>query len=155
MNYHVRSRRVLACVAAVVVAVAGLLLLQLIRESVTISGNAVAPVAGTKVPLDVTFTNGYAVPVSVTDLSVTVRDVTAPNADAAHPCTVGDFAVEQLSSDATIIVGAGATRSLRSLQFPDASWPQVRLRDNSTNRDGCAGASLTLGYTASRTWQIL
>jgi hypothetical protein len=155
MNYHVRSRRVLVSVAAVVVVIAGLLLLQLIRESMTISGDAVAPVAGVKVPLDVTFTNGYAVAVAVTDLSVTVRAVTAPNADAGHPCTVGDFAVQQLPSDATIIVGAGATRSLQSLQFPDASWPQVRLRDSSTNTDGCAGASLTLAYTASRTWKIL
>jgi hypothetical protein len=155
MSDHTRSRRVLAGVVVVVTATAGVLLLCLIRESMTISGDAVAPVASTKVPLDVTFTNGYRVPVSVTELNVTVRGVTAPNADAAHPCTVADFAVDQLSSDVAITVGAGATSSLRSLRFPDASWPQVHLRDTATNQGSCAGASLTLAYTASRTWKFL
>ena len=155
MSGHIRSRRVLAGVTTVVVALAGLLLLHVMRASMTITGDAAAPIAGSKVPLDVTFTNGYPVAVSVTELNVMVHGVSAPNADAAHPCTVVDFAVDQLSSDAAITIGAGATSSLRSLRFPDASWPQVHLRARDTDQDGCTGASVTLAYTASRTWKIL
>ena len=118
----------------------------------TISGNVAKPVSpGVMARLDLTFTNPNDVPMSVTDLSVTVRKVTAPNADDAHPCVVGDFAVGKASSSIKITVAARATSALSSLGLPPGAWPQVGMLDRPANQDGCKGASLTLGYAASGT----
>jgi hypothetical protein len=116
---------------------------------IAIDGNATEPISpGVKVPLDLEFTNPHGFPISVTDLSVTVKKVSAPNADDIHPCAVGDFAVDQVSSTLDIKVDAGATSTLSSLDVGRAMWPHVGLLDRSVDQDGCKGASLTLAYAA-------
>lgn len=118
----------------------------------TISGSTATPMSpGVMGALDLIFTNPHDVPMSVIDLSVTVRKVSAPNADDAHPCAVGDFTVGKASSSIKITVAAGATSALSSLGLPRATWPQVGMLDRPANQDGCKGASLTLGYAASGT----
>lgn len=104
---------------------------------------------GVKVPLNVSFTNPHPYRLWVSDLRVTVRGVDAPRADGAHPCTLRDFAVDQLRSSITFELPAGTTRTLRSLRFPREKWPQVGMLDLSVNQDGCKGAFLQLGYSAS------
>lgn len=119
--------------------------------SFTIAGSAAQPISpGVMAPLDLSFTNPRDVPMSVTDLSVTVRKVSAP-ADDAHPCAVGDFAVDQASNDLRIAVAARATSTLSSLVLSRAKWPQVGMVERSVNQDGCKGASLTLLYAAAGT----
>ncbi|MHB8273466.1 MAG: hypothetical protein ACYDC9_01650 [Dermatophilaceae bacterium] len=121
-------------------------------RSFSIYGNAANPISpGVRAPLDLALTNPQDVPMSVTGLSVRVQKVSAPNADDAHPCVVGDFTVEQASSGITITVAARATSTLSGLGLPRATWPQVGMLDRSVNQDGCKGASLTLGYTATGT----
>ena len=121
-------------------------------SSFTISGYVATPVSpGVMAPIDLIFTNPHDVPISVTDLSVTVRKVTAPNADDAHPCAVGDFRVGKASSSIKITVAARATSALSNLGLPSATWPQVGMLDRPANQDGCKGASLTLAYAASGT----
>jgi hypothetical protein len=123
-----------------------------ISEPFTIAGDAAEPNSpGVMVPLDLEFMNPHDAALSVTDLSVTVRDVSAPNADNLHPCTAGDFAVAQVSSSLAITVAGRATSTLTSLGVPRASWPQVAMIDRPVNQDGCKGASLALAYTASGT----
>lgn len=120
--------------------------------SFTIEGDATEPISpGVRTPLDLRLTNPHDVPMSVTDLSVTVQKVSAPNADNAHPCSIGDFSVDQASSSITIKVAARATNALSSLGLARTAWPQVGMLDRSANQDGCKGASLTLGYAASGT----
>jgi hypothetical protein len=117
-----------------------------------ISGKTATPMSpGVMAALDLIFTNPHDVPMSVTDLSVTVRKVTAPNADDAHPCVVGDFSVGKASGSIKITVAAGATSALSSLGLPRATWPQVGMLERPANQDGCKGASLTLAYAASGT----
>jgi hypothetical protein len=121
-------------------------------SSFTITGNAARPLSpGLLTPLDLSFTNLNDVSMSVTDLAVTVREVSAPNADGAHPCAATDFAVDQSSSDVKITVAARATSSLSRLDVPHAKWPQVSLLQRPVNQDGCKGASLTLAFAASGT----
>jgi hypothetical protein len=121
-------------------------------SSFTISGSTAKPVSpGVMAPLDLIFTNPNDVAMSVTDLSVTVRKVSAPNADDAHPCVVGDFTVAKASGSIKITVAARATSALSSLGLARATWPHVGLLDGPANQDGCKGASLTLGYAASGT----
>ena len=100
-------------------------------------------------PLDLSLTNPNDSAMSVTDLRVRVQKVSAPNADAAHPCAAGDFAVAQGSSSRKITLAARATRTLSNLGLPRASWPHVGMLNRPANQDGCKGASLTLAYTAS------
>jgi len=120
--------------------------------SFTIKGDAAGLISpGVMAPLDLLLTNPQGVPMSVTDLSVTVRRVSAPNADDAHPCVVGDFTVEQASRNLEITLPARATSALSRLGVARASLPAVGMLKRSVNQDGCKGASLTLGYAASGT----
>ncbi len=104
---------------------------------------------GVSVPIDLALTNPHDVEMTISGLQVVVREVSAPQADGAHPCTVDDFRVDQAPGGLELRVLAGETSTLRGLAVPRAGWPQVGMRDRSVNQDGCKGASLTLGYTAT------
>ena len=99
--------------------------------------------------------SGRAVPVLISVFIVAavvrVRGVSAPNAEHAHPCTLDDFTVDQVSSGIKITLAARATSTLSSLGLPRATWPAVGMLERSVDQDGCKGASLTLGYAASGT----
>jgi hypothetical protein len=117
MSDVVRARLVLACVL-LVVGVVAVVVVRLVAGdgedlggvatgagaggaeladapgSFTIAGEATEAISpGVMVPLDVELTNPHGATLSVTDLSVSVREVSAPSADAVHPCDVGAFAV--------------------------------------------------------------
>jgi hypothetical protein len=118
--------------------------------SVTISGNTTELISpGVRVPLDLKLTNPHAFALTATGLRVTVQKISAPHADNAHPCTIGDFAVDQPSSGLKITVAAHSTRTLSNLGLPPTSLPHVGMLNRPVNQDGCKGASLTLAYTAS------
>ena len=117
-----------------------------------IEGSAAGPISpGAKAPLDLKLTNPHDVPMSVTDLRVTVREVSAPNADGVRPCAVGDFAVDQTSSSRRITLAAHSTSTLSSLGLPRETLPHVGMLNRPANQDGCKEASLTLAYTATGT----
>jgi hypothetical protein len=121
-------------------------------RSFTIEGEAAAPISpGIRAPLDLELTNPNDVAMSVTDLRVTVRAVSAPNADDSHPCAVGDFAIDQARSRLEVTLTTRSTSTLSNLGIPRATLPQVGMLNRPVNQDGCKGASLTLGYTASGT----
>jgi hypothetical protein len=121
-------------------------------ESFTIEGYAREPLApGESAALDLAITNPHGVAISVSDLDVTVRDVSAPNSDDLHPCTLGDFTVDQVSNDLDLNLAANAKSALSSLGLPESLWPRVGMLDRAVNQDGCKGASVTLEYVASGT----
>lgn len=153
MSDTARKRYLLVCGAGcAMVLLAGVVLVRLIFGSLSIEGDAAAPVtAGISVPLDLAITNRSDFRVAVKDLTVAVRSVHAPNADRAHPCTVGDFLVRQVSGDLEIVVGARTSSTLSELHLPRTTWPRIGM----LNRSGCAGAMLDLDFTASRNLKIL
>ncbi len=104
---------------------------------------------GVAAPLDLSLTNTGAVPIRVSSLTVTVRGVTAPNADADHPCSAADFAVHQAAEGLDLSLSAGETQRLSALQLPVASWPRIRLMNLPVNQDGCKQATLTLDYSGA------
>jgi len=117
---------------------------------IALAGSATAPISpGVTAPLDVRLTNPYTAAVTVTGLRTTVLGVDAPNADALHPCTVADFAVDQALIGLEVTVAAGATTTLGSLGVPPASWPQVGMVARTVNQDGCKGSSVRLDYSAA------
>ena len=120
--------------------------------SFTVEGNTSESISpGVRAPLDLKLTNPYDSSMSVTRLRVTVQAVTAPNADKIHPCTVGDFAVDQASSTLEITIAAHSTSTLSDLGVAPANRPHVGMHERPVNQDGSKGASLTLGYAASGT----
>lgn len=118
----------------------------------TIEGTATKPISpGVSTSLDLKLTNPHDIPMSVTDISVTVQQVSAPNSNVAHPCSVGDFTADQASSGRKITVAARSTSTLSDLGLARADQPHVGMLNRSVNQDGCKGASLTLAFTASGT----
>ena len=114
-----------------------------------IQGDATAPVSpGISVPLDLRFTNPHVEALSVTQLKVTMRKLTAPLADEDHPCSVKDYEVTQMDSAVEIMLPPSATTGLRDLDIPQKRWPQVGMIYGESNQDGCRGATLKLAYTA-------
>lgn len=118
-------------------------------DSFSITGDVSAPIVpGSRVPLDLTIANEHAAAMVVTQLKVLVTRVEAPRADASHPCSVDDFAIEQVDSKLSVIVSPATSQSLSQLGIPDSAWPSLGMRETSVNQDGCKGASLTLSYSA-------
>lgn len=119
-------------------------------ETFAITGSLSEPIEpGVLVPLDLEIFNPHEVPMTISDLSVTVESVTAPNATTLHPCSVDDFDVEQMVSTTDVTIGARATSSLEELDVSNVDLPKVGMLNTSANQDGCKGASLTLTYSAS------
>ncbi|WP_104089585.1 MULTISPECIES: hypothetical protein [unclassified Cryobacterium] len=104
---------------------------------------------GILVPIDLEFDNPHHFNLDVIDLRVLIDGVDAPNADADHPCTAGDFEVSQTTLAAALTIPAHLTRALSELDLPRASWPRVGMRSSETNQDGCKGALITLNYSAT------
>jgi hypothetical protein len=118
--------------------------------SFTIDGDAVAPISpGVRARLDLKLTNRQDRPLTVTDLRVTVQGVSAPNADAGHPCAARDFVVDQASDGLEVTLASRSTSVLSGLGVSLADQPHVGMVNRAANQDGCKGASVTLGYTAS------
>lgn len=114
-----------------------------------IEGDATAPMSpGISVPIALEFTNFHAEPMSVTHLRVTIRRLTAPEADADHPCSLDDYVVHQVDASMRVLVPPNTTAGLHSLRIPEASWPRIGMVNRSVNQDGCRNAELKLGYSA-------
>jgi hypothetical protein len=120
----------------------------------TISGNlsgALSP--GVSLPLNLTLSNPNKKPLSVTNLTVTVQNVTRTSSAVTRnlPCGTADYAVTQYSGPYPLTVPANGTVSLSSLGVPPLALPKVAMLDTGSNQDGCKGATLTLAYAGSGT----
>jgi hypothetical protein len=116
---------------------------------VRISGSVGGLMPGVPRALDLSLTNSYRAPVSVTGLRVVVGSMRAPRSSALLPCSLGDFFVQQFRGSYPLRLPPSSTRSLDSLGVAPDSQPQIMLVDSSTNQDGCQGATLTLAYTGT------
>ncbi|MDQ3155449.1 MAG: hypothetical protein M3Q98_01805 [Actinomycetota bacterium] len=174
MNDVARKRYVRGCILALILVIAAIILLRSCdptksgdgdgdsggsgegrsgdpSSSFTIKGNASEVISpGVTVSLDLEITNPHNFPLAVTGLDVTLSDIDAPRAGGARPCTVGDFQLTQ-ASDVAITIAARSTSTFSSLDLDRKTWPQVGMLNRPVNQDGCKGASLKLGYTASGT----
>lgn len=114
-----------------------------------IDGDLTRPVSpGVSVPLDLRLSNTQQIPLVVTQLTVAVEAVSAPGADAGHPCTVDDFVITQPPAGLSLTLRPHERRTLSALGIPATSWPTVGMRNGSTDQAGCKGASITLAYAA-------
>lgn len=119
-------------------------------ETFSITGDTTVLISpGVSARLDLTVTNPHNQRLTVRGLTVTLPTVTAPNAHAAHPCTIADFQIVQLPRSVVITVPAKTTKSLSALGVAANRWPRLTMIDSAANQDGCKGATLTLAYTAT------
>jgi hypothetical protein len=92
--------------------------------------------------VDFKINNPLSTPQYITQVAVSISSVTAPNADATHPCSASDFAIsgspvaidQDLASGDTSFSPSGAT---------------LAMNDSNSNQDGCKGATVNLAFNAS------
>ena len=119
-------------------------------DSFTISGDLAEPVSpGAAIPLDLSITNTHTSPLVVSDVTVIVQSIHAPNATESRPCSTDDYEVLQMPVTLTLLVGSRTSSSLAELDVAQEDWPQVGMIDAASNQDGCKSASLELAYTAT------
>jgi hypothetical protein len=100
-------------------------------------------------PLDLELVNPNSTPLSISNLVVAIGGVSAPQADATHPCSAADFAVGQFSGVYGMTVPASSSRRLSELGVSENQMPQVAMLNRSVNQDGCKGSTLTFAFTGS------
>lgn len=119
-------------------------------RALIIAGTTDEPMTpGTTASLDLRFTNPTQTSVAITKVRVNVASVRTPSANEGHPCSLGDFTVEQASPGLDVTLAPGATATLSGLGVPDDAWPRVGMYNLDSNQDGCKGATLSLEYSAS------
>jgi len=119
------------------------------RQFFTIDGDLTEPlIPGSGSSLNLSITNPLDSALAVSMLLVEVDAVDAPNATAEHPCTVEDFAVDQMPGVSEWVVETDSTSTLSELGVSSDDWPVVRMLDTETNQDGCKDATLSLSYSA-------
>lgn len=104
---------------------------------------------GLTLPLDLRITNPNSSALAVQSLGVTIAGVTAPHADADHPCTTADFSAEQFSGRYGFEVPASGTSSLSELGFPEDQLPQITMLNRPVNQDGCKEATLHFDFAGT------
>ena len=115
---------------------------------IRITGSVRAPLRpGVSAPVRIGLLNTTMRPVRIRRVRVFIDGITAPHADARHPCTAEDFEVLQMRRG-VLEVPAGRYVDLTALRVPVPDWPQLTMRNRPVNQDGCKGASLTLRYRA-------
>jgi hypothetical protein len=102
---------------------------------------------GTSAPIAIRLQNPNKHKVQMKRVRVKITGITAPNADAAHPCTTADFAVRQMPR-LTLRVPAKRTTDLAALGVPMEAWPSLTMLNRPLNQDGCKGAELKLRFKA-------
>jgi hypothetical protein len=115
---------------------------------VAITGTVQLPLSpGVSSPIHVTLMNPNPHRLLIRRVKVMVTGISAPSADAAHPCTIDDFEVRQMPRG-ILRLPAGRAVDLVELGTPEQSWPHLAMRNRALNQDGCQGAEITLTYRA-------
>lgn len=120
-------------------------------QEFTINGDGSSPLypGGAATKINLGFTNPNAVSLQMTSpLTVAIQSVTAPNATVQHPCSTSDYAVTQYTGSYPFTIPPGSS-TLSSIGISNTLWPTVRMVESGHNQNGCAGASVTVTYTAS------
>jgi hypothetical protein len=113
----------------------------------TVGGSITTPLyPGTSQPLDLTFTNPGASPITIASGGVTGANIAITTNKVG--CAGSNFTVSH-GLTASVIVPANqlVPVSLQTLAIPQANWPVIAMLETHTNQDACEGATLTLTYS--------
>jgi hypothetical protein len=116
-----------------------------------ISGNFGPLWPGTSQAVDLALTNPNDRLISISRLTVSIQQVSAPRASSALPCSAADFSVSQFSGAYPLDVPAHDTVHLSDLGVAAPHGPQLRMLNRPVNQDGCQDATVTLAYAGTAT----
>jgi hypothetical protein len=110
-------------------------------------GNLAAPLCpGVSEPLDMTFANPNAGPITIAAGGITKSNIAVTTNKAG--CAASNFAVTQgLKVKVTIPAHLTTPVSLSALHVPNSDWPVITMLNTPTNQDACEDAKLTLTYS--------
>jgi ABC-type glycerol-3-phosphate transport system substrate-binding protein len=91
--------------------------------------------------VDFKINNGSSENQYISAVAVSISSVTAPNADAGHPCTASDFDLVQPNAINADLTSGDHTYS--------PSGATLALKNTASNQDGCKGATVNLAFNAS------
>jgi hypothetical protein len=109
---------------------------------------------GVSVPLNLVFTNPYTFSggLKITGVTVTVQQATVKGGQPNPACPgPANIAVTQASFTGPLTVPRTSTRSLSDLGVPQAQWPQIAMRNLTTNQDVCKNTTFNFTYTGTAT----
>jgi hypothetical protein len=91
--------------------------------------------------VDFKITNADSTNQFIQSVTVSIASVTAPNADATHPCDAGDFTVVQPNAIHDDLTPGAHTYS--------PSGATLAMKNTAGNQDGCKGATVNLAFAAA------
>lgn len=91
--------------------------------------------------INLSITNPFTVPMTVTSLGVTVTGTNTPGCGAAN------YAVTAYSGGYPLTIPANSTKTLQQLGKTRAQWPKVQMLNLPVNQDACKGAAVSLQYS--------
>jgi LPXTG-motif cell wall-anchored protein len=95
--------------------------------------------------IDLLLTNPNDVSLRLQDLTVTLSSI-IPAVGAVGPCTAADFVIDQLPSNAGLILPPHSNQTLTALGVTNADLPRLTMLDSAQNQDGCKSAVVNLHY---------
>jgi hypothetical protein len=113
----------------------------------TVGGDLASPLyPGVSEPLDLTFTNDAASPLTIAAGAVSAANIKITSRTSG--CAASNFSVTQgLTRSVTIRAHQRTAVSLSDLGVPQADWPVITMIDTGTNQDACQSATLRLTYS--------
>ena len=116
-------------------------------RSFTVGGDLASPLyPGVSEPLDLTFTNAAASPLTIAAGAVSAANIKITSRTSG--CAASNFSVTQgLTRSVTIRAHQRTAVSLSDLGVPQADWPVITMIDTGTNQDACQSATLRLTYS--------
>ncbi|HEY2279721.1 MAG TPA: hypothetical protein VGI00_15285 [Streptosporangiaceae bacterium] len=113
----------------------------------TVGGNLTSPLyPGVSEPLDLTFTNAAASPLTIARGAISAANITITSKTSG--CAASNFTVTQgLTRSITIRAHQRTAVSLSALGVPQTDWPVIKMIDTGTNQDACQSATLRLTYS--------
>ena len=113
----------------------------------TVGGDLTSPLyPGVSEPLDLTFTNDGASPLTIAGGAISAANITITSKTSG--CAASNFTVTQgLTRSVTIGAHQRTAVSLSALGIPQADWPVITMIETGTNQDACQSATLRLTYS--------
>lgn len=110
-----------------------------------ISGTADRVLAPASEPgaINLSITNPFNAPMTVTSLGVTVTGTDKPG------CAASNYQVTAYGGPYPLTIPANTTRTLQQLGVPRSQWPQVAMVNLPANQDACKGATVQLAYSGT------
>jgi hypothetical protein len=124
----------------------------IVKAGFGISGDVDGPLApGVTRPLNLAFTNPFsnAHGIDLTDIQITVNDVTIKDGRPNPDCVGSDNLTVERGSAWAINVPRKSTVSLEGLGIDPDLWPQVTMLNLDENQDACKNTTFAFSYTGS------